>query len=217
MPQVPAPAPVHPTSHSTTAAEKKLKALTAALSKQPDNLSAEVRELVKDVNTTASQEETTQAVQAIGELGHAKAYLTAIKWARYQNHGAWKAFLKEAMDQWTTFTTAFQEQEAALTEALQQARQAVKAAKDRSAELQESVQEISDGEGEMEGVEGPEALQEGLVNMQNALQNMYKEAEALHADEKPPKRPRPNPESSGLGAHGGSSKAMQPFGGPGGS
>ena len=171
-PAIPAPPPISP-------AEAKLKELTAALRKTPDNLTPEVQALVKDVAMSAGQTETTKAVQAVEELGVAKERLSAVKWARYQNHGAWKNFLQEAMEQMTVFANAFQEQEAVLGEAVQKARAAVLAAKEKSDAAKDGIQEISDGE-EMDSADPPQALQEGLQNMTQVLTKMHSEAMTLH-------------------------------------
>ena len=203
MPEVPAPPAASP-------AEAKLKELTAALRKSPDSLTPEVQALVKDVSLTTGQDETSEAVQAMEGFGRAKAQLNAIKWARYQNHGAWKEFLREAMEQMTTFAQAFQEQETLLVEAIQTAKAAVVAAKERSAAAQNEIKEISDGD-EMDSADQPQVLQEGLANMTTAIKKLHQEAVTLHADENAPKRPRLEPNSSGLAAGGKGSRALEPF------
>ena len=203
MPHVPPPPTASP-------AEAKLKELTAALRKAPDSMTPEVQALVKDVSVTTGQDETSEAVQAMEGLGRAKAQLTAIKWARYQNHGAWKDFLREAMEQMTTFAQSFQEQETALVEAIQTAKAAVLAAKERSAAAQNEIEEISDGE-EMDGADQPQVLQEGLTTMTTAITKLHQEAAALHSEENAPKRPRTEPNTSGLVAGGKGSRALEPF------
>ena len=205
MPQLPAivahTATTTTSASSSSAAELKLQELAAALKKQPDSLSPEVQALVKEVAADTGKKTTDQAVEAVQELGAAKDHLTALKWARYQSHGRWKVFLKEATDLWMGYTTAFKEQELMMIDAIAKARQAVREASARSTAMKQEVEEISDGEGDVEVNEAQvTSMQEGMAQMSDALSNLHREAEALHSDEKAPKRKRLDASGNAVGS-----------------
>ena len=168
--------------------------LISYLQKRAPDLPQDVRQRVQ----TASRKQGKRVIKdlqvAAKALGDARTVYEEAVHARIQHLTTWKAFLAEAVKNWKDYAERFASQESALQERIAAARENFKEAKeclDTSKTSAGSVTEISDDE-DLPGESETSAMQicTSIQNLSNSLQQLSKEAEAIHLEAPSAKRPR---------------------------
>ena len=173
-----------------------LKSLLGALKKNVDALPTEVQSLMQDANIRTTQLSTQQMVSQVKEAGKAKEQLQEAYAARQLLHSAWKDFLLEAAQRWTSFAEDFTKEDAEIAQRIEQAKENFRQAKlqltsaKSAAGMQEGATQIESSD--EEPVEpADKEVKQGLANMTNTLQSLQQAATAMvEADQRDEKRRR---------------------------
>ena len=194
------PTPTLPAQPSTPSApsheQTLLKSLLGALKKNVDTLPTEVQSIMQNANIRTTQLSTEQMVGQVKQAGKAKEQLQEAYAARQMLHSAWKDFLLEAAQRWTSFAEDFTKEDAEIAQRIEQAKEHFRQARQQlstskaAAGMPEEVTQIDTSDDDL-AEPGDKEVKQGLANMSTTLQSLEKAATAMvEADQRDEKRRR---------------------------
>lgn len=184
------------TSSQATAAEQQLAQWTAILKKQEAQLPSEVQALLHQQTWSTGQENTKSLHQAVSKYGAARKQLQAARLARTGMHQAWRQYMSEAIERWSSYFDYFSTQDKQLEEEVNKAYMTFMETKASLAVVKEEVaskdhievEVISDDEMSMEKTEPQALIRQDLRQMVETFSHLKARADA--ALEPIMKRPR---------------------------
>ena len=131
-PPIPAGSATVPFPESTpsaSAAEIKLKAMYALLEKHPDGLHPDIQKEMQEAKIQDGEVAIKSLHKQVTALGKARTELRNANAARLNLHASWRSFLVEQVAKLQAYSQQFQQQEASLSERVNQARTALDVAR----------------------------------------------------------------------------------------
>ena len=188
------PAPVLQPS----AQDQAQKDLIAYLQKRSADLPPDIQQKVHNTCRKEGKKVIKDLETAAKALGEARTVYEEALLARSQHINTWKAFLAEAVKNWSDYGKLFEQHEEALQSRIATAKEQFQEAKECMEASQVSVgkvvQELSDEE-DLPGDAGAGAMQitESIQSLSTSLQQLSKATELIQIEEKAAKRPRLEP------------------------
>eukprot|EP00435_Cladocopium_sp_Y103_P070075 s148_g34.t1 len=187
-----------PTMNSSSAdPDQELMGLVHMMKNRQSELPADIQQRVQQITIKEGAKTTDQLLAAVTAHGEARDNYNAAVHARSQQHANWKKFLNDAVQLWQVYAAQFAEQEKKLSEQVACCKEIMVSAKLalESAKIDTGeVHEVSDediGDLEHSGASSAAKLTQTMAGLTSSLQNLYKETEAMVAEEAhTAKRPR---------------------------